>query len=154
MRSAAPLFSSASAHWPTPRSVYDALNAEFGFTFDPCPLDDSATAGTPLWNKDGLSRSWAGERVFCNPPYGRGVDRWLAKAREAILSVFLLPSRTDTRWWHDYAMKADEIRFLRGRLKFGDAKAGAPFPSVVLVYRSTAFALKPRSGLMLERVGA
>jgi hypothetical protein len=84
---------------------------------------------------NGLSESWAGKRVYCNPPYGRGVGDWLAKAREAELAVFLLPSRTDTKWWHEYAMKADEIRFLRGRLKFGDAKNGAPFPSVVLVYR-------------------
>jgi len=121
----APLFSSASVHWSTPHDLYAALDAEFHFTLDPCPL-----AG----DEDGLMRSWVGQRVYCNPPYGRGVGDWLAKAREADLAVFLLPARTDTKWWHDYAMRADEIRFLRGRLKFGDAKAGAPFPSVVLIY--------------------
>ena len=121
----APLFSSASVHWATPTDTYNALNAEFEFTLDPCPLGAV----------DGLTRSWEGHRVYCNPPYGRRVSEWLEKAREADLAVYLLPSRTDTRWWHDYAMNADEIRFLRGRLRFGDAKAGAPFPSVVLVYR-------------------
>jgi site-specific DNA-methyltransferase (adenine-specific) len=78
--------------------------------------------------------SWAGHRVFCNPPYGRGVDRWLAKAREADCAVYLLPARTDTAWWHDHALKADEIRFVRGRLKFGGAQNSAPFPSVILIY--------------------
>jgi hypothetical protein len=120
------MFSSASEHWATPADTYDALNAEFGFTMDPCPLGGSG---------DGLALSWSGHRVYCNPPYGRGVGAWLAKASEADLAVFLLPSRTDTRWWHEYAMKANEIRFLRGRLKFGGSKTGAPFPSVVLVYR-------------------
>lgn len=132
----AALFSSASVHWSTPEELLRALDAEFGpFTLDPCPLDDSATAGSPLFGKDGLHRSWKGERVFCNPPYSRGIDNWLKKAAEADVAVYLLPARTDTRWFHDYAMKADEIRFLRGRLKFGGAKSCAPFPSLVLVYR-------------------
>jgi hypothetical protein len=105
--------------------LYRELDMEFGFTLDPCP--NGAT--------DGLTRSWRGEIVYCNPPYGRGLGDWLSKAREAKCAVFLLPSRTDTKWWHDYAMKANEIRFLRGRLKFKGAKWSAPFPSVVLVYR-------------------
>lgn len=123
------LFTSASVHWATPQGVFDALNDEFAFNFDPCPLGGLV---------DGLSLSWAGKRVYCNPPYGRGVDKWLAKAWEADLAVYLLPSRTDTAWWPTYAMKATEIRFLRGRLKFGDAKAGAPLPSVVLVFDGNA----------------
>lgn len=122
----APLWSSASVHWATPADTYAALDAEFRFTLDPCPLGGGA---------DGLALNWAGQRVYCNPPYGRGVGARLAKAREAELAVYLLPARTDTRWWHEHAMRADEIRFLRGRLKFGGAKTGAPFPSVVLVYR-------------------
>lgn len=120
-----PLFSSISPHWRTPEWLYRDLDAEFSFTLDPCPNH----------GEDGLSRSWAGERVYCNPPYGRGVGRWLEKSSEAELAVYLLPSRTDTRWWHEYAMKADEIRFIRGRLRFNDCAVGAPFPSVVLVYR-------------------
>ena len=83
--------------------------------------------------RDGSARSWKGERVYCNPPYG-AVAKWLMKAREAEAAVFLLPARTDTKWWHEYAMQADEIRFIRGRLKFGGAKFNAPFPSVVLIY--------------------
>ena len=122
------LFSSASVHHATPPDVRAALDSEFGLDFDPCPLSESPEV-------DGLAVSWAGRRVFCNPPYGRGIGAWLAKAREADVAVFLLPARTDTAWWHEYAMKADEIRFLRGRLKFGGAKNSAPFPSVVLVYR-------------------
>jgi site-specific DNA-methyltransferase (adenine-specific) len=131
------MFSSASDSWATPRAVYDALNAEFGFTLDPCPLDESDLAGASLWGRDGTQKAWAGERVFCNPPYS-DIRPWLSKAREAALAVFLVPARTDTRWWHDLAMKADEIRFLRGRLKFGDAKNSAPFPSVLLIFRDAA----------------
>jgi site-specific DNA-methyltransferase (adenine-specific) len=122
------LFSSASPHWQTPSLVYDDLNAEFHFTLDPCPLGDAE------W-KDGTYRSWSGERVFCNPPYGSGITKWLMKAREADCAVFLLPARTDTKWWHEYALQADEIRFIRGRLRFGNSTNSAPFPSVVLVYR-------------------
>ena len=123
------LFSSAAVKWTTPTDVYGALDAEFGFTLDPCPID---------WKPgdvDGLTRSWAGQRVYCNPPYGPGIGDWLAKAREADLAAYLLPARTDTRWWHEWAMKADDIRFLRGRLKFGGSVNSAPFPSVILVYR-------------------
>ncbi len=120
------LFSSASEHWATPTDTYAALNQEFAFDFDPCPLGGGS---------DGLAKSWQGRRIYCNPPYGRGIGDWLAKAREAELAVFLLPARTDTKWWHEHAMKADEIRFLRGRLKFGGSKTGAPFPSVILIYK-------------------
>lgn len=135
------LFSSATGKWATPRAVYEALDAEFHFTLDPCPMDDAER----IMEYDGLARSWAGHRVFCNPPYGNGIGDWLAKAREADVAVFLIPSRTDTRWWHDYVLPipplvrgADEIRFLKGRLRFGDAKNSAPFPSVVVVFRRAA----------------
>ena len=128
MRGRDALFSFASVHWATPAEVLDALNAEFGpFTLDPCPLSDSPAV-------DGLALDWTGHAVYCNPPYGRGVGEWLAKGRTARVAVFLLPARTDTRWWHEHAPHASEIRFLKGRLKFGGAKAGAPFPSVVLVF--------------------
>jgi phage N-6-adenine-methyltransferase len=135
MRGAGVLFSSAREAWGTPEALYRALDEEFGFDLDPCPLSDPAKAGLPLFGTDGLHDSWAGRRVFCNPPYGRGVVRWLAKAREADVAVYLLPARTDTRWWHEHALAADEVRFLRGRLTFRGAPAPAPFPSVVLVYR-------------------
>jgi site-specific DNA-methyltransferase (adenine-specific) len=134
------LFSSQTGKWATPSDLYAELDAEFGFTLDPCPMDDAER----IFEQDGLLRSWAGERVFCNPPYGNKVGLWLAKAREAEVAVFLLPSRTDVRWFHDYALDADEIRFVKGRLTFGNAKAPAPFPSVVLIYRT------PRTGPSTE----
>ena len=120
------MFSSASKHWATPRELYLALHKEFVFTLDPCRLNCQVNY---------LQKSWAGERVYCNPPYGRGIDRWLAKAFETEVAVYLLPARTDTKWWHEWAMRASEIRFLRGRLKFGGSKNSAPFPSVILIYR-------------------
>ncbi len=121
------LFSSARGDWETPQEVYRELDREFRFTLDPCPPGGS----------DGLTRSWKGERVYCNPPYGRGVGAWLAKATEAALAVYLLPARTDTKWWHDYALKAKQIRFIKGRIGFKRAdgkRSRATFPSVVLVY--------------------
>lgn len=123
-------FSAATGKWGTPADVYAALHAEFAFTLDPCPWDDAER----IMENDGLARSWAGCRVFCNPPYSN-IAPWLEKASEADVAVFLLPARTDSKWWHEYAMQADEIRFVRGRLKFNGAKWGAPFPSVILVYR-------------------
>lgn len=126
------LFTSASQHWATPGELYKALDAEFNFNDDPCPLFASA---------DGLSREW-GERTYCNPPYGKHITAWLKKAYEESqkgkLVVCLIPSRTDTKWWHDYAMKAAEIRFLRGRLRFGDSKNSAPFPSAIVVFGDIA----------------
>ena len=123
----APLFSSLSSHWATPKAVYEALNEEFCFTLDPCPLDGDGMA---------FLKPWTGERVYCNPPYGNGASQWLARAREAELAVFLLPARTDTRWFHDYCLQADEIRFIKGRLKFGGAVFNAPFPSMVVIFRN------------------
>lgn len=124
------LFSAMSPHWSTPSGVYADLDAEFHFTLDPCPLGNVNAI-------DGKMRTWTGQRVYCNPPYGSRTDLWLSKAREADVAVFLLPARTDTKWWHVYAMQADEIRFIRGRLRFGKSKNDAPFPSVVLIYRGT-----------------
>jgi site-specific DNA-methyltransferase (adenine-specific) len=122
------LFSSASDRWATPREVYRALHEEFSFTFDPCPLDGVADGLSP-------SVSWRGQRVFCNPPYGPGIGKWLGRGPEAELAVFLLPARTDTQWFHELVLpRAAEVRFLRGRLRFGPAKNSAPFPSMVVVY--------------------
>lgn len=123
------LFSSASEHWSTPPEVYAALDREFRFTVDACPFHGDREGL-------GLLESWAGQRVYCNPPYGPEIRKWLEKAREAEVAVYLLPARTDTKWWHDLAMGADEVRFLRGRLRFVGAKNPAPFPSVLLVFRA------------------
>jgi site-specific DNA-methyltransferase (adenine-specific) len=119
---------SARDDWKTPRWLYEQLNAEFEFDFDPCP---------PNPQFDGLAVSW-GARNFVNPPYGRPISDWLKKALHerqiGNLSVFLIPSRTDTGWWHDYVMP-HEVRFLRGRLKFDDGANPAPFASAVVVIR-------------------
>lgn len=103
------------------------MDAEFRFDLDPCPLNDAQ-----IW--DGKALSWRGRRVYCNPPYGPRIGDWIRKGREADVAVFLLPARTDTRWFHDHALTADEIRFIRGRLKFGDSPHGAPFPSMLVIY--------------------
>jgi DNA N-6-adenine-methyltransferase (Dam) len=120
------LFSSQSVEWATPMALHNALDAEFHFDLDPCPLGSL---------KDGLKAQWKGHRVFCNPPYGN-ILPWLRRGREADLAVFLVPARTDTLWFHDLVLPyACEIRFIRGRLKFGDAKNSAPFPSMVVVMK-------------------
>ena len=121
-------FSSASVEWATPRGVYEELDREFRFNFDPCPL-----GGT----EDGLSTlfvSWSGRRVLCNPPYDN-IRRFLERAHEAELLVFLIPAQADTRWFHDIILpKSREIRFIRGRLKFGGAINSAPFPSMIVIF--------------------
>lgn len=122
-------FSSQRLDWKTPKAVYDQLDKEFSFDHDPCPSD---------YKVDGLTSDW-GERNFVNPPYGRQIGSWLAKGYyEARIKdktvVFLIPSRTDTKWWHDFCMKADEIRFIKGRLKFDNHTQNAPFPSAVVIF--------------------
>ncbi len=128
----APLFTSQRQTWRTPTALYAALDAEFGFTLDPCTVEQSGY--------DGLLASWEGERVFMNPPYSQ-VKGWMRKAwTEAPgcgVIVALVPSRTDTAWFHDYALRADEIRFVRGRLGYDDSKQKAPFPSMLVVYEQS-----------------
>ena len=122
------LFSSASCHWSTPAALYADLDREFHFNDDPCPLRGTG----------GLTRDW-GTSTYCNPPYGREIGHWLKKGYDESLQgklvVFLIPSRTDTQWWHEYVMRASEIRFLRGRIRFGHSRTGAPFPSAIVVFR-------------------
>lgn len=135
------LFSSKTVEWATPPDTFRKLDAEFGpFTLDPCATPQNAK--TPLFftkEQDGLAQPWAPHKVFMNPPYGGAVGLWLAKARaeaaRGALVVALVPARTDSRWWHEHAEGADVKKFLRGRLRFGDAKASAPFPSAVVVFR-------------------
>lgn len=124
------VFSSQSVEWPTPAGVYARLDGEFNFTLDPCPIGG---------NQDGLARlfcQWTGHRVFINPPYGPQLRKWLERWDEADLAVYLIPARTDTKWYHEICLPhAEEIRFIKGRLKFGDAKNAAPFPSMIVVFR-------------------
>ena len=131
-------FSSERHDWETPQYLFDGLNAEFGFDLDVC-----ATAATAKCRRffsledDALSKLWAGV-CWMNPPYGRQIEQWMRIAVESALAgalvVCLVPARTDTRWWHQYATRG-EIRYLRGRLKFGQAVNSAPFPSAIVVLR-------------------
>ena len=137
------MFSSATDNWSTPQDFFDKLNDEFHFTLDVC-ADENNHKCEHYYTKevDGLSRPWVGT-VWCNPPYGRRISEWV---RRAYLSshigsatvVMLLPARTDTRWFHDYIYNKSntEIRFIKGRLKFGGCKNSAPFPSMVVIFRS------------------
>lgn len=132
-------FSSATDLHATPQDFFDRLDAEFGFDLDVCASPENAKC-TIYFTKadDGLSRDWTGV-VWLNPPYGREIGRWLRKANESVKDngatvVCLVPARTDTNWWHEYVIK-HEVRFVRGRLKFGNAKNSAPFPSAVVIMR-------------------
>lgn len=131
-------YSSATDEWETPQDFFDALDGEFGFGLDVCATPENAKCPRYYTREDdGLAREWRGV-CWMNPPYGRAIGRWVRKAyesaRDGATVVCLVPARTDTAWWHDYATRADEIRFVRGRLKFGGAKHNAPFPNAVLVF--------------------
>lgn len=135
------MFSSATDMWATPQSFFDDLNNEFHFTLDPCATKANAKCNKFYTiDEDGLQQDWKGEVVFCNPPYGKMVSSWVRKCSQESKKpnttvVALLPARTDTRYFHDYIYgKAKEIRFIKGRLKFGDSKNSAPFPSMVVVF--------------------
>ena len=134
-------FSSKSNEWTTPQHLFDELNQEFNFTLDPCATEENAKCSKHFTiEDDGLSKDWSNDVVFMNPPYGREIKKWIKKAYEESLNgatvVCLIPARTDTTYWHDFIFeKADDIRFLKGRLKFGNGKNSAPFPSAIVVYK-------------------
>lgn len=132
------VFSSATDEWSTPQDTFDALNKEFGLTLDVCATKENAKC-PEFYDKtdDGLSRSWRGGRCWMNPPYGREIGKWVEKAATGAASVVvaLLPARTDTRWWHEWIQDKAEVRFIKGRLKFGGHKNSAPFPSAVVIFR-------------------
>jgi len=131
------MYSSKTAEWATPQAFFDKVNAEFRFTLDACATQENAKCKYYFNStQNGLEQKWLG-RVWCNPPYGRGIGAWVKKGYESAqagaLVVMLVPARTDTAWWHDYVMRG-EIRFIRGRLKFGDGKNSAPFPSALVIF--------------------
>lgn len=131
-------FSSETVEWATPQALYDQLNKEFKFTLDPCSTPENAKCKKYFTKEDdGLSKSWKGERVFMNPPYGRVIGDWVKKAATGggQLVVCLLPARTDTRWFHEYVYNMAEVRFIKGRVKFGDGKQSAPFPSMLVIFK-------------------
>lgn len=133
-------FTSVSEDWATPQWLFDRLNDEFHFTLDVCASEKNAKVSRFFTkDQDGLKQDWSGETVWCNPPYGRQIRQWIYKAYKHFIgggtSVLLIPSRTDTSWFHDYVIGQAEIRFIRGRIKFEGAKYNAPFPSMVVIYK-------------------
>lgn len=132
------LFSSKSVEWETPQDLFDKLHALYRFTCDVCATHENAKVKGKYYTKeeDGLSKVWDNDRCWMNPPYGRGIGRWVKKAAESRgLVVMLLPARTDTTWFHEHIYKNPRAKtyFLRGRLKFGGSKNSAPFPSMIVV---------------------
>lgn len=136
-----------SVEWETPQALFDELDREFHFTVDVCATPDNAKCERYFTKDDnGLWQDWAGEHVYCNPPYGREIKHWVQKASElkAAITVMLLPVRTDTKWFHDYIYGKAEIRFIKGRLKFGNGKHSATFPSMIVIFRNTSLLNPPR----------
>jgi phage N-6-adenine-methyltransferase len=127
-----------SEEWATPQPLFDRLNREFGFTLDACATVDNCKC-YPFFSKhhDALAQKWTGT-VWMNPPYGKDLSRWVKKAFESSLEgatvVCLVPARTCTQWWHEYASRG-EVRFIKGRIRFVGAKHNAPFPSAIVIFR-------------------
>lgn len=140
------LMSSKDQTWETPNSFFNEINKEFNFTLDPCCSKDTAKCKKFYTEKeDGLIQDWSNDVVFMNPPYGRDIKKWIKKAHDEFLKgatvVCLIPSRTDTQYWHNwifplYYKNKIEIRFLKGRLKFGNSLNSAPFPSALVIYKN------------------
>ena len=135
------MFSSKTDLWSTPNDFFDKLNDEFHFTLDPCSTHENAKCYKHFTEEEnGLLQDWGNEVVFCNPPYGRQIKYWVKKAYEESQKdntnvVMLIPARTDTIYFHEYIYHKAEIRFIKGRLKFGNAKNSAPFPSMVVIFK-------------------
>lgn len=148
------LFTSSSDMWGTPQKLFDNLNSKYNFELDVCAVEENAKCDNYYSPEiDGLAQDWHGT-LWMNPPYGREIIHWMRKAYESSRDngatvVCLVPSRTDTIWWHGYAMKG-EIHLIKGRLKFGDGKNVAPFPSAIIVYGKDAQAGRVRA---IDRIG-
>lgn len=132
--------------WATPWPLFEKYNAEFHFTLDVCATADNAKCAkffTP--EIDGLKQDWGFESCWMNPPFGKDIPKWMSKAYEesyrGALTVCLVPARTCTQWWHNYAERASEYRFIEGRVKFEGAIHNAPFPCAIVVFR-------PRNALL------
>ena len=133
------LFTSKTDQWATPQNFFDKLNAQYNFELDVC-ADKTNHKVEKYYDEqtNGLIQPWAPYKCWMNPPYGRVIGQWMKKAYDesqlGALVVCLVPARTDTKWWHDYAMRGG-VEFIRGRLKFGDSKNSAPFPSAIVVFK-------------------
>jgi site-specific DNA-methyltransferase (adenine-specific) len=138
------VFSSQTVEWETPQDFFDKLNWRFGpFSLDPCATPNNAKCRCFFAKEDdGLEQDWGGFTAFVNPPYGRGIEKWVKKGYESSCQpdtkvVMLIPARTDTKYWHDFVMKASEVYFVKGRLKFSNSINSAPFPSAVVVFEKS-----------------
>lgn len=126
--------------WHTPQDIYNLLDAEFHFTLDPCSTDENCKCEKHYTKADdGLSKNWGGETVFCNPPYSQ-IAKWVEKCfyeaqTDNTVVVLLIPSRTDTRYFHNFIYHRSEIRFIKGRLRFSGSKENAPFSSMIVIFR-------------------
>ena len=134
------VFTSNSDEWTTPIELFEELDREFHFTLDPCATEQNAKCENfYTLQQNGLKQNWGGQRVFCNPPYSE-IGSWVEKcyregSKDNTLVVLLIPSRTDTRYFHNFIYQRCELRFVKGRLKFGDGKSSAPFPSMIAIFR-------------------
>lgn len=134
------MFSSKTDLWATPQEFFNHVNKEFNFHIDVCAIPENAKCDrffSP--DDDGLSKKWVGV-CWMNPPYGREIGKWVQKAHESAqegaVVVGLLPARTDTAWFHNFIYGQAEIRFIRGRLKFGGCVNSAPFPSMLVIWHN------------------
>jgi phage N-6-adenine-methyltransferase len=149
------VFSSKSNEWETPLSFYSEQDVKYHFTLDPCCTNDNHLCSKYYTKEDnGLLHTWKGERVFVNPPYGREIGKWVKKAYEESLEgtliMLFIPSRTDTKWFHDFILGKADVNFLKGRFKFENRtfpswradgnfkKSPAPFPMLLAVYNKDA----------------
>jgi len=138
------LFSSDKEDWETPQDFFDNLNNEFHFTLDPCASKYNHKCDKYFTTKEnGLDQDWSNNIVFCNPPYGRKIYKWIEKAYNEFQKgnttiVLLIPSRTDTKYFHDflYNKRNIELRFIKGRLRFSNSNSCAPFPSLVVIMKN------------------
>lgn len=136
------MFSSKTDQWATPNSFFAEIDKEFHFTLDPCANEYNHKCDKWYGKEDnGLLQDWGGHRVFCNPPYGREIIKWVRKAyyeshKDNTLVCMLIPARTDTKYFHDYIQHRAEVRFIRGRLKFGSSENAAPFPTMLVIWRA------------------
>lgn len=136
------IFESNNIEWSTPEWLFKELNDEFGFDLDACASDENHKCLVYYTKEnDSLTKDWGGHTVFCNPPYGRKYTPLFVKKcyeeslKPGTVVVALIPARTDTQWFHHYVYGKAEIRFVKGRLKFGGSKNNAPFPSMVVIWR-------------------
>lgn len=134
--------------WETPAWLYDELDAEFGFTLDPCATEANAKCRLFFTERtNGLAQPWSPHTVFMNPPYGREIGEWMRKARreadDGATVVCLVPARLDTAWWHETCHRS-EVRFRRGRVNFVGGHAALPACSAVVVMRPTDMKRQPK----------